>query len=520
MTTTTLRAMLMACLLPAIHAQAQLTFQKSIGGSGDDFATVIIATADGGYAMAGTTGSYGAGGDDMWLIKLDSNGDTLWTRTYGGSDDEYGNCVAQTADGGYLFMGDSSSFGALGQDIYMVKTDANGAPQWSKLFGAPGTDYAGMAYQSTDGGYLLLGSSTGLGAGVSDAYVIKLDGGGNVAWTKTYGGTLDDDGNSIRPTSDGGFILVGTTSSFGAGGYDAFVVKASADGAITWSKVYGGAGDEYGFSIEQLADGGYCVSGTATSGGAGGFDCLLMRLDASGAVVWAKTYGSTDTDISGSALATTDGGYILLGQSFGFGVASDLYLVKTDANGDTLWTSIYGGNGYEFESIILQTQDGGYLFSAGEESFGPDRNAYLIKTDASGNSGCDQGSTATQYGPITLVTANAAMTVSSGGTTTTAATITSSGGSVNTICTTAGIAEPGSTAMINVHPLPFSSLFTLSGTQENGTIVIMDITGKIRCMQRATEGITEVDARGLAAGSYLLKYQKGEESTVIKLVKE
>lgn len=510
---------LFASLLLSGHAQAQLTFQRSIGGNGEDGGGSVIATTDQGYAVVATTSSFGAGGDDIYLIKLDANGDTLWTRTYGGTDDEYGASVQETFDGGYIVMGDTRSFGAQDQDLYIVKTDEAGAPQWSMLYGAPGNEYARAISQTSDGGYLLAGSTT-QGAGVLDAYVVRTSIDGALLWTKTYGGPLEDDGNALRLTSDGGFILAGITLSYGAGGVDVFVMKRDADGTGGWTACYGAAGDDYAFSIEEAADGGYYLAGTTTSAGAGGYDCCLMLIGTTGSFIWAKTYGSPANDMAGSVQPTAGGGYALLGQSFGFGVASDVYLVGTLSDGTLEWSRIYGGSGYEYESTLIATADGGYLISAGEDSFDASGNVYLIKTDALGNSGCSEGTTTTVPGALAMTEAFIAAGVSSGGAPLAATTPSSRGGIINTLCSTAAVPEASPSAAVAVYPVPFSTSFQVSGTSAGGSIVITDITGKICGTQRTSQRGTLIDASGLKPGPYLLAYIHSGERVVLPLLKE
>jgi hypothetical protein len=351
--------------------------------------------------------------------------------------------------------------------------------------------------------------------------VIRTAANGDTLWTRIYGGALEDDCNALLPTADDGFILCGITLSSGAGGVDVLVIKGGANGAVSWSRTYGGAGDDYGFFIEPATGGGYLIAGTTNSSGAGGYDMLLMKIDAGGTLLWAKTYGSTDTDLGACVRTTSTGGQVLLGQSFGFGVASDLYLVRTDAAGDTLWTRSYGGSGYEFESTALVTADDGYLLCGGEESFGPDRDAYLVKTDDQGNSGCNEASTATVVGTPTLSEAVPTLAVSTMAMTVTVpATVSASGGASNVLCSTAAIPTHATPPALSVLPLPFSTTFQVSGTEADGLLVITDLTGKVRMQARTQEGNTTIDARELAAGLYALEYRRADRRAVMRLVKE
>ena len=256
---------LMMLLFAGVTVYAQATFQKSIGGSAEDYATNLSPTSDNGFILLGTTASFGAGGDDIYLIKLNANGDTMWTKTYGGTNDEYGSSVKQTTDGGYIISGDTKSFGVAIKDAYLIKTDMNGNVLWSKTFGSSGSDYGNTVLQTTDGGYIVAGTTETIGSGNYDVYLIRTNSVGDTLWTKSYGGSLEDDGNFIQQTSDGGFILVGTTISFGSGGYDIYVIKIDQSGDTTWTKTYGGIMDDYGFSVKQITGGDYIVTGTTNS---------------------------------------------------------------------------------------------------------------------------------------------------------------------------------------------------------------------------------------------------------------
>lgn len=519
---TNLLITLLTILFFSEQTSAQLKFQKTIGGTGSDYGTQIQPTTDNGYILVGTTLSFGAGGYDVYLIKLDNNSDTLWTKTYGGSNNEYGNSVKQTPDGGYIIAGNSTSFGANGQDVYLLKTDSLGNVSWSKLFGGAGTDYGNTVLLTSDGGYLVGGTTQNLGAGNYDAYLIKTDANGNALWTKTYGGSFEENGNFVQQTSDNGFILIGITQSFGAGGVDIYVVKTNATGDTLWTKTYGDALDDFGFSIMQTADNGYILAGATNSFGAGSFDCLLMKTDSNGLAQWTKTYGGTDWENGYSMAQTADDGFIVVGQSYSFGVASDVYVIRTDAAGDTLWTKTYGGNGYDYENCILTTSDGGYLISASEESFGANRNIYLIKTDSAGTSNCNEGGTATIVNSISMTVASTATNVSSGGSTLPATSLIGGGASVNILCTTIGINNVDKTInSVIVFPNPFSTQLTFVLTDKvQTTVTLFDCLGR-HILQQVFTSSTTMNTEQLANGIYFyeLRNSKGALTTG-KIVKQ
>jgi len=209
---------------------------KTYGGTSGDYAYALVQTSDGGYALAGMTESFGAGPLDCWLVKTDASGNMQWNKTYGGTGSDYATAMEQTADGGYALAGITDSFGAGNTDFWLVKTDANGNAQWNKTYGGIGYDEAYDLVQTTDGGYALAGETTSFGAGNNDAWLVRTDASGNMMWNRTYGGTNEDGATALVETSDGGYALAGRTTSYGAGTADFWLVKTKADGTVQdWS---------------------------------------------------------------------------------------------------------------------------------------------------------------------------------------------------------------------------------------------------------------------------------------------
>ena len=280
--------------------------------------------------------SFGAGNYDFLLVKVNASGAVQWNQTYGGTDYDYAYSVIQTSDGGYAMVGETNSSGAGGSDFWLIKTDTTGNMQWNKTYGGTGADTGVAVVQNSDGGYALAGRTSSFGAGGNDIWLIKTDATGNMLWNKTYGGPGTEQGNAMVQTSDGGYAIFSPTTSFSTGGgQDVWLVKTDSMGNMLWNKTYGGPGNETAVYLIQTSDGGYALTGTTTSFGAGGRDVLLIKTDASGNTMLNRTYGGTNNDDGYSMIETSDGGYMIVGQtrSFGYGSATnfDWYLIKTDA---------------------------------------------------------------------------------------------------------------------------------------------------------------------------------------------
>jgi len=310
-----------------------------------------------------------------------------WNNTFGGLAQDYGHSVQETSDGGYIITGDTRAAAYLYEDVYLVKTDSEGDLMWAKTFGGEKEDRGGSVQETSDGGYIIAGNIRSFGLTDGDFYLVKTDFEGSMEWNNTFdsgGGT--DIAYSVQETSDGGYIMVG----MGGGGTFVYLVKTDSEGDMEWSNNFGGArldeeypmsGEDMGYSVQQTKEGGYIITGYTCSA-ASHADVYLVKTDSEGNMEWSNTYGGEKWETGWSVKQTDDGGYIIAGETLSFGAGSrDVYLVKTDSEGNMEWNSTYGGTGNDVGYSIQETDDGEYIITGYTTSFGAGSNdVYLVKT--------------------------------------------------------------------------------------------------------------------------------------------
>ncbi len=402
----------------SLYTQTSIDWQKSFGGTQDDYPDYVaneIVTSDGSYFLAGTSNSNDGnvsgshGNEDFWVFKLNASGVLQWQKSYGGSQDEYASAFIQTSDNGFIIVGttysnDGNVTGNHGDyDIWVLKISSTGSIQWTKCFGGSDADYAYGVIQTIDGGYAIVGktwSSDGNVTGYKgngDAWMIKISSTGAFQWQKTYGGPGEDNAWHGQQSQDGSYIISGTTESATGdvsgnhGGFDVWLFKVDAAGNVQWKKCYGGKGDEYAYSFCNATGGGYVLTAETNSmdgdviKNQGGYDFWIINVNSTGNLIWQKTYGGSLDDWACSIQPTNDGGYVIGGSTNsddgdfgGSHGAWDFAILKISSTGNIVWKRLLGGSMDEEASTIQQTKEGGFIVCG---------YSYSNNGDASGNHG-------------------------------------------------------------------------------------------------------------------------------------
>jgi hypothetical protein len=381
-----------------LSAQPTIEWQKTFGGSRLDEAYGVQQTRDGGYIITGFTKSTDGdvtgfiGAIDFWVVKLNSTSEVEWKKTYGGTLSDEPFSIQQTEDEGYIIAGwvDSYNGDVTGHhgdtDAWLLKLTKTGDVQWQRCLGGSGWDEAWSARQTIDGGYIMAGRSNSTDGDVTsnhgglDYWVVKLNEDGIIEWEKSFGGSKEDNGYSVKQALDGGYIVAGEAKSFDGdvtdhwGDMDYWIIKLSPDGTLEWSKSFGGTALDRCNNVYACSDGGCIVVGQISSIDGdievryGGYDICAVKLSSTGEIEWQKTLGSSDHDWGRAVQQTTDGGYVVAGR-VGLhdidvvappGTAS-MWVVKLSPEGQIQWQKPMGGSMGEIANAIDQTTDGGYV---------------------------------------------------------------------------------------------------------------------------------------------------------------
>lgn len=386
------------------NIKSQITFKKAFGIYNDGFSAYDVKqTPDNAYIIVGELRGMVA------LIKTALNGDTLWVKFYCPMYSlSRGSSVELSHEGGYIISGQTSATGQGLSDLLLIKTDINGNEIWSKTYG--GLNYEGSCsiHRTNDGGYIVGGSTSSFGIGQNDFWLIKTDTNGDTLWTKVYGGVNNEISYSVEQTTDNGYVLVGYTNSFGEGNKDICVIKTNEIGNINWVKYYGGTGDEIGYNIKETSDRGLIITGTTNSFNNGLSVCFLTKTDSVGNLLWSKTYNPNNQPSTGYTVKQISNGYIIGGQNY------KLLMIKTNLMGDMIWTRIHGNANPQNALQIEMTNDGGYITIGNSLDFGQYNKGFFMKSDSVGLTSCYYATSIPIVNPIIWTVSTSSITTSSG----------------------------------------------------------------------------------------------------------
>jgi hypothetical protein len=366
---------------------------KTFGGTGNDIGYTLCSTNDGGFLLAGTTRSSSAGSEDIYVIKISYNGTEEWHRTFGWLHSDVIRSVI-AVDDGYILLGNIWDYGFARQDIYMMKIDFHGYVVWEQFYGSNSHDIGFKVIPDRDNGYLIMGYSRGFEPH-GDFFLIKTDHDGNQVWGNNYGSNYDDYGFDLLQENNNDIVMIGSKGGFYDDVHanyknhdaDIYLIKADKNGSEQWKKTYGGNGHDFGQAIVPSDDGGYFLLGSTQSSGAGSFDMALIKTNEDFEEEWQETFGGTDYEYGMSMAKNDQGDLFLFGttKSFGTDGSADYYLIKTDGTGNPVWDLTIGGPGIELGHQVIATADSGCLVIGQSNSYGEGAYDILItKVDKNG----------------------------------------------------------------------------------------------------------------------------------------
>lgn len=395
-----------------------IIWQKTIGGNAGDFSVAFESTTDGGYIIGGYSTSNMSGdktensngGTDIWIVKLDVNGNIQWQNTIGGSGEDLLVSIKQTSDGGYIIgagsdsniSGDKTENSRGGLDYWIIKLDSSGTISWQKTYGGAQPDFDAYVVETTDGGFFvggysdsdISGDKTDPTNGQRDFWALKLNSTGNVIWQNSIGGALVDRAAAASfQTADGGFLMCGqSTSNVGGdktensrGGNDYWIVKLNSNGTIQWDKTIGGSSADLLRDVIQTTDGGFLlggystsnISGDKTENSQGNYDYWILKLNSTGNIMWQNTIGGSGIDYPRDIKQLSDGNYMIAGWSNSnisgdktenSNGGYDFWLVKLNASGNIISQNSIGGSGDESGTYIIEKAEGNFTMFCSSDS--------------------------------------------------------------------------------------------------------------------------------------------------------
>lgn len=544
-------------------SNGQSVFQRSYGNNSNERCQSAIPTSDGGFLLNGATVYSGFGGVDGLIVKTDASGNVQWVKICGSTANEIPAYVAETYNNQFIFIGttDSTVGGTL--DALIYKTDSAGNFLWAKTFGGSNSETGIKIIEMPDHGYVFTGTTFSYGAGGGDPYIVRTDMNGDTIFTRIYGTPNDDIGKSISLTSDGGFILCGKrVASNGGPNFDqAFLIRIDSMGDMMWTKSYGDTLFQEAQAVAQTADGGFIACGSRNYSNLGNYDILLFKTDSTGNIQWSKTYGGNSGDASYAVTVNQDGSFVVSGytNSMGYGHSlrqsaqgafqmadpieilistafnpgddsTNVFLMKTDANGDTIWTRSYGDSLLDEAFLSVKTPDEGFILAGYSDYHTADSTQMLvIKTDSLGFAGCN---TLTSHPVIVtdlLTEFSTAFTQSSGMTMNAIQLNTMSTTVASSYCQVTYANEVLDKNTFRIFPVPTKDrlivnldLTESASHSDPTTLTIYDMFGKSILKNVLTNQVDyfDMDVSFIKPGMYLVEINTGQFKITRKVVKE
>jgi hypothetical protein len=513
---------------------AQL-IQKTFGHPYNNTCNALIVTNDGGYALIGAYDVDRLFTGEMNLLKTDSAGELMWSFTYGERKDRRakkkdgsgngGYDLIQTRDSGYLLIGETHGFGAGIADVYVVRVNVNGDTLWSYAYGGAREDYGYAVIEGFDDNFLVAGYTESYGAGIRDGYLLMLDEAGDTLWTRTVGSSSVDGLFDVIRTKDSCYLALGYTLE--SGNADILLIKLDRNGNTIWLNTYGGQKNDFGYAMIESADTSLISAGNTESFGQGFQDAYVLRINANGVVEWSKTYGGVDYE-SVNSIDIDEKGFVLVGQTKSFGAGwEDIYALRINANGDTLWTRTYGDINRDIGKTVKNNKNG-YVICANTLSLGfGNVEIYMIQIDARGTTSCYEHGTKTVINPANTVVDSLNMQVKHGATITKTPTIigkTILGNKSPCTDTTSGFIEThdrGLRFSVSPNPCQSSMRVTLGKPCHGVTIEISNVFGETVIQESLFHsGVDYLVQMGhLMSGTYVVKVQSEHQHGVMRIVK-
>ena len=486
--------------------QAQAGFQLLTGGTQSEGFYSVTEIPGNGYAMVGSTYSFGVGSEDILLVRTDANGLLLWSKTYGAADIDLANSIAYVPGSGFVIAGGTRSFGS-NYDGHLLFVDLSGNPIWSFSMPASGQDAFNSVAVASDGGFIVAGT-------VNDNHCqIKVSSTGTLQWMRSLNWGGSSIGLSVMQTADGGYASAGFVAAPGTGSTDITVLKTNPQGDTLWTRRLGGPGFDEAETIRPTPDGGFIISGNSSNFPGGGREFYFIKLDSIGNVMWSKSGGGVGTDYAIDAIATATG-YVFIGNSISFGAGNwDVVVMGADAGGDLLWQNSIGTPSSDYPHQIIATSDGSYAIAG--ETFGGSlgqSNGFLFKNETAGPVNCAGFSGFAALNTVITPTNNSAPTsVTASALTAITFQTTTPQLSDQSLCLT-GI-QTSSSGQLTIAPNPFneSITITLNQTVENAVATITNLAGQTVYREALQTGNRFTLQPVLPSGLYLIEIGTGRD---------